>query len=87
MVTSANVPRRNERGNAGRENHRGKRGQRRGHGHSFNDAGPLRGEVATYERVIMRSGVVVVMVAVECFLKALGMIARGDIVMPLSQVK
>ncbi len=37
--------------------------------------------------MIMRSGVVVVMVAVECFLKALGMIARGDIVMPLGQMK
>lgn len=87
MVTSANVPRRNERGNPGRENHRGKRGQRRGHGHSFNDAGPLRGEVATYERVIVRSGFFIVMVPVEGLLESSGMLGRADVVMPLRQMK
>lgn len=62
--------------------------QRRGQLDGFNDAAPLRREIATYKRVIMPGGVVVVMVAVESFFKRRRcLLGDGEVMMPLGQVK
>jgi hypothetical protein len=37
--------------------------------------------------MIMRSGVILVMVTVECFFKAIGMLGREDVVVPFRQMK
>lgn len=87
MLPNADVPRKNERRNTGRENYRGYRGQRRGQRHTFDDAGALNREVATHNRMIVTGVGVIVMVAVECFFKSRGMLVSGDVVMPLRQVK